>query len=84
MDEALAFFVEKLLNVGKPAPACAAEDCVIRWVIDQTQVVQSIYDSALDADGLSKEDFEKVEELYKHVLQEIYDAGMKSLGALEV
>lgn len=83
MDETLVFFVEKLLNVGKPAPACAAEDCVIRWVIDQTQVVQSIYDSAIDA-GLSAEDFAKVEELYKHVLQEIYEAGMKSLGALEV
>jgi len=83
VDETLVFFVEKLLNVGKPAPACAAEDCVIRWVIDQTQVVQSIYDSAIDA-GLSAEDFAKVEELYKHVLQEIYEAGMKSLGALEV
>lgn len=83
VDETLAFFIEKLLEAGKPAPSCADEACVIGWVQLHTQVVQSVYDSALSA-GLSDEDMKKVEDLYRHVLQEIQETGLSSLGVLEV
>ena len=83
MDEALAFFIDSLLEIGKPSPTCADETCVLEWVMLNTQKAQSIYDSASDA-HLSAEDKQKVEELYQHSLQLILEQGLKSLGVLEV
>lgn len=87
MNETLAFFIDQLLSIGKPAPTCADEVCVLEWVQYQSQLAQRTYDTAVAAveeGSLSPEDFGKVEELYKHTLQEITDQGLSSLGVLEV
>jgi hypothetical protein len=83
VNERLSYYVDKLLEVGKPAPVCSSEQCVLEWVIGNTQVAQSIYDSALDAE-LDADDMLKVEELYKHTLQSILATGLSALGVLEV
>ena len=84
MDERLAFYIDKLLEVTKtPEPVCADETCVLEWVMHNTQVTQSIYDSALDA-SLEANDLKAVEEMYRHTLQVILEAGLKCLGVLEV
>lgn len=83
----LAFFIDKLLDIGKPAPACSDEACVVDWVIDQTQQMQMLYDSAIDAHTngtLTDEELKKVEELYKHAGSEIKAGGLSGLGVLEV
>jgi arsenate reductase-like glutaredoxin family protein len=82
VDKTLGSFIEELLVIGKPAPSCDKEQCVLEWVQSNTLLTQSIYDRA--SENLSEEDLAKVEELCKHTLEKIIGQGMASLGVLEV
>jgi len=76
--------LERLSGTVTSAPEnCNSEDCVLRWVIHEVQVIQSIYDSALDG-GLDDDELAKIEELYQYKLEEVLRIGMGALGAQEV
>ncbi len=76
--------LDKMCRTVTSAPLdCQSEDCVLRWVIQEVQVIQSIYDSALDG-GLTDEELARIEELYKFKLEEVLSIGMAALGAKEV
>lgn len=77
-------FLEQLTQTVTSAPeTCTSEECILQWVIHETQVIQSIYDSAIDA-GLAPEEVTQIEELYRHKLQSVLEIGLATLGASEL
>ena len=76
--------MNKLGSIANSPPnVCSSEECVLQWVIHETQVAQSYYDTAQDM-KLSTEDFDEVEDLYKYKLGEILNVALSSLGVLEI
>lgn len=75
-------FISRLITITSNKPECFNEECIIEWTIKCTQNIQAIFDEATDV--LEGTELKKVERLYQHKLEEVFNAAMAMLGAQEV
>jgi len=75
-------FISQLSHTAESAPeSCTSEECILQWLMSETQNIQMIYDLAV-AEGFGYGD--EVEELYRHKLQEVLEIALAALGAREL